>query len=193
MPLFTPKALLKVSPSSWGCVHPAGGMWAAGVCSWGGKSHGDAPRWPAPFVVPGTVMGRVLKGVLPWSHHKDAPPQPAVVGCECLLWGGSHVGGISRESLIQGGDTLVNLGREMRGCKPHRVAAEILKANTMNGAASGGLPQQQAWGWQGLHFGGGFPCSPVPSRGWVQRGAEQRDQRGGLRGATRELRVIICH
>lgn len=47
-----------------------------------------------------------------------------------MFWGGSHVGGISRESLIQGGDTLVNLGREMRGCKPHRVAAEILKANT---------------------------------------------------------------
>lgn len=191
MPLFTPKALLKVSPSSWGCVHPAGGMWAAGVCSWGGKSHGDAPRWPAPFVVPGTVMGRVLKGVLPWSHHKDAPPQPAMVGCECLLWGGSHIGGISRESLIQGGDTLVNLGREMRGCKPHRVAAEILKTNTMEQRA-GDSPSSRLGAGRDYILGG-FPCSPVPSRGWVQRGAEQRDQRGGLRGATRELRVIICH
>lgn len=157
----------------------------------GGKSHGDAPRWPAPFVVPGTVMGRVLKGVLPWSHHKDAPPQPAMVGCECLLWGGSHIGGISRESLIQGGDTLVNLGREMRACKPHRMAAEILKANTMEQRA-GGSPSSRLGAGRDYILGG-FPCSPVPSRGWVQRGAEQRDQRGGLRGATRELRVIICH
>lgn len=39
--------------------------------------------------------------------------------------------------------------------------------------------------------GGEGPCSPPG--GWIKRGAEQRDQRGGLKGAPRELWVIICN